>query len=202
MHTYVHPSLLLNLWSSPAAPAQKDVLTSGGGLVVTSLYLGYIKQPTTCLPQWSHFEHNYTQGLLWSKLQTPRSKRIKEIHDPALPLPSMGEGLCPYQQGVLVSDFRRILQLVLETLGKPVSEEAKVWHSLAAKRYWEEKGPLTHTKGTHSIKVWTPQHFIILPFQWTFSLKIQMFTGMKDKDFLRIFARCLSTFSSYFLNWA
>lgn len=65
------------------------------------------------------------QGSLWSKLQTPRSMGIKEIHDPALPLPSMEEGLCPYQQGVLASDFWRILQLVPKTLGKSAFEEAK-----------------------------------------------------------------------------
>lgn len=117
-HTYVQPALLPNLWSSPAAPAQTDVLTSGRGLVVTSLYLGYIKQPKICLPWWLHLEHNYTQGSSWSKLQTPRSKGIKEIHDPALPLPTMWEGLCHHQQGVLASGFWRILQLVLETLGK------------------------------------------------------------------------------------
>lgn len=50
---------------------------------------------------------------------------IKEINDPALPLPSMGEGQWPYQHGVLASDFWRTLQLVLETLGKSVFEEAK-----------------------------------------------------------------------------
>lgn len=62
---------------------------------------------------------------MWSKLQTPQFTGIKEINDPALSLPSMGGGQCPYQQGVLVSDFWRILQLVLETLGKSVFEEAK-----------------------------------------------------------------------------
>lgn len=185
MHTYVHPALLSDFWDSPKAPPQRDVLTSGRVLVGTSLYLGYIRQPTICLLGWLHPEQNYPQGSLRSKLQTPTSKGIKEMHDPALPLPSMGEGLCPCQQGVLASDSQRILQLVLETLEKIcVWRSQCVTFSSSKAAVGGERPSLTHQRHT-LIKVWTPRHSLHLPFQWAFSLKLQMFTGMKDKDFLR-----------------
>lgn len=82
-----------------------------------------------------------------------------------------GKG-CPYQQGVLVSDFWRILQLVLEILGKLMFEEAKEWDPLAAKERWEEKGSLTCTTGIHFIKVWTLQHFFTSDFWVKFFLDI------------------------------
>lgn len=189
MHTYVRPALLSDLWGSPKAPPQTDALTSGRGLVGTSLYLGYTRQPTVCLLWWLLLEQRYPQGSLESKLQTPRSKEIKEIHDPALPLSSMGDWLCPCQQGELASDSQRILQLVLETLEKIcVWRSQCVTFSSSKAVVGGERPSLTHQRHT-LIEVWTPRHSLHLPFRWAPSLKLQMFTGMKEKDFLRMFCK-------------
>lgn len=194
VHTCVCPALLSHLQSSPGALTQTDVLTSGRGFVVTLLYLA----DDNLSPQMTTSETKLCSRVIVEQaadLQCPSELKIIVIL--LYQWSQRGKG-CPYQQGVLVSDFWRILQLVLEILGKLMFEEAKEWDSLAAKERWEEKGSLTCTTGIHFIKVWTLQHFLHLTFEWSFFLTFWMFTGMKDKDFLRIFTRCLNTFSPHF----
>lgn len=65
-------------------------------------------------------EQNYAQGSLWSKLCTPSERGLEKFTI------LQWEKYCVLARtGVLGSDFRRMLQVILETLGKSVFEKAK-----------------------------------------------------------------------------